>query len=162
MAGWEAGNDSGSNVSKRKSDSTAGRNDIREAINQLVKFQEFDVNESITSPGRIKGATSPYFPVELSFLAIVFDGKLFEAILDNGKISLEERNHLVLHFIYRPKKSYSNLNFFIDIVHKDYFKEYMAKISADVSLISSKVENDKNKLLTYLKKDSNEPAFVLL
>jgi ABC-type thiamine transport system substrate-binding protein len=103
VAGWES-NDLGT----KRNDPTTGRNDILEAINQLVKFQDFDVRESINAPGRIKDATSPYFPIELSFLAIVFDGKLFEAIPNGDKLSLEETNHLLLHFIYRPRNSFNN------------------------------------------------------
>jgi hypothetical protein len=91
----------------------------------LVKFQDFDVEESVTSPGRIRGATSPLFPVELSFLAVVFDGRLFEAVVSKGKSLVEERKHLLLHYRYRSRKSFNNLNFWIDVVKKEFFPDYL-------------------------------------
>jgi hypothetical protein len=156
ISGLES-DDSGHGTPARRNDPTAGRNDILEAINQLVKFQEFDTHESVTSPGRIKGASSPYYPIELSFLAVVFDGKLFEAIPENSDLTLQESKHILLHFNYKPKNSFENLNYFIDIVQKDYFKEYMSKINKDISLIGSKIESEKGKLIKYLKKDTKKP-----
>ena len=147
----------GSDSGNKRNDSTTGRNDVLEAINQLVKFQEFDVRENINAPKGVKTASSPYFPVELSFLAIVFDGKLFEAVQDKGELSLKETNHLLLHFIYRPRNSFNNLNYFIDIVQKDHFRDFMTEIQEDIALLSSKIEAEKDKLLKYLKKDVYEP-----
>jgi hypothetical protein len=142
------------NVSKRKSDPTAGRNEVLEAINQVVKFLEFDFDESVNSPGRIKDATSPLFPIELNFIAIVFDGKLFEAIIGKGKAVLEESKHILLHFVYRPKKSSKNLNYWIDVVNKDFFPEYMNQISKDITLIEAKIETNQKILSQYLLKDN--------
>jgi len=142
------------NGSKKKSDPAAGRSDILEAINQLVKFQNFDVTESIISPGRIKGATSPFFPIEVSFLAVVFHGRLFEAIVGKGKPVLEERKHVLLHYVYRPRKSFNNLNFWIDFVTKEYFPDYLSRISQDISLIHSKIVSKQSLLSKYLRKDA--------
>ena len=72
---------------EQKRPSPRGREEIFEAVNQLVKFQSFDVKETM---GHVKSATSPYFSVILSFLAIVFDGMLFEAIIKEGKVQLNE------------------------------------------------------------------------
>ena len=141
------------NSGKKKSGLPEGRNDILEAINQLVKFQEFDMTESVISPGRIRGAASPFFPVELSFLSVVFDGKLFEAIVDKGKPILEERTHLLLHYIYRPRKSFKNLNFWIDIVAKAAFPKYLERIHQDISMIHSKLIAEREPLSQYLRKD---------
>ena len=129
------------------------RKEIFEAVNQVVKFQNFDMEESIRAPGRIKSATSPFFPVELSFLAIVFDGRLFEAIIKNGKPMIEERKHVLLHYRYRPRNSFVNLDFWIDIVKKGFFPTYLTKIHRDISLISDKIVAERELLLTYLKKD---------
>jgi hypothetical protein len=90
--------------------------------------------------------------VELSFLAIVFDGRLFEAIVDKGKPALEERKHILLHFIYRPRNSFKNLNFWIDVVHKEFFCAYMTQILQDISFINSKLRRDKNTISQYLLK----------
>lgn len=139
--------------SPKKRETTAGRNEIFEAVNQLVKFQDFDVEESVTSPGRIRGATSPLFPVELSFLAVVFDGRLFEAVVSRGKPLVEERKHLLLHYIYRPRKSFNNLNFWIDVVKKEFFPDYLTKISQDISLMRDKVISERELLSRYLRKD---------
>jgi len=141
--------------SKNRIDRGAGRNDILEAINQLVKFQNFDMNESIMSPGRIRGATSPFFPVELSFLSIVIDGKLFEAAVDQAKITLEERKHQV----YRPRGSFSNLNFWIDVVTKEYFPEYLSIVTRDISMMLSKVVSKQSLLTKYLLKDVFKGSF---
>lgn len=129
------------------------KREIFEAINQLVKYQHFDVVESVSAPSRIRGAASPFFPIEFSFLAIVFDGKLFEAIVGQGELALEERNHLLLHYIYRPRDSFANLNFWIDVVKKDFFSEYLARIYSDILMITDKIVSENSLLSIYLKKD---------
>lgn len=131
----------------------ASRKEIFEAVNQVVKFQNFDMEESVRAPGRIKSATSPFFPAELGFLAIVFDGRLFEALVHNGKFAIEEREHVLLHYRYRPRNSFVNLDFWIDVVKKEFFSTYLTKIHRDISLISDKIKSERELLLAYLKKD---------
>jgi len=139
-----------SNSKRRR---TKSRKEIFEAVNQIVKFQNFDMEESIRAPGRIKSATSPFFPIELSFLAIVLDGGLFEVTVEDNKPSIEERDHVLLYYRYRPSKSFVNLDFWIDIVKREFFPAYVRKIHRDISLISDKIVSEIKLLSAYLKKD---------
>jgi len=138
-------------LQKGKESSMGGREEIFKAVNQLVKFQSFETKETA---GHVKGATSPYFPMVLSFLAIVFDGMLFEAIVGNGKVQLDERDHVLLEVRYRPDYSSIDLNYWIDIVKREYFQNYMEKIHLDISLIGDKITSERKLLAAYLKKDS--------
>jgi hypothetical protein len=138
-------------IQKDKGSSMSGREEIFKAVNQLVKFQSFEIKETA---GHVKGAASPYFPVVLSFLAIVFDGMLFDAIIKNGKVQLEERDHVLLEVRYRPDYSSSDLNYWIDIVKREYFLKYMANIHYDISWIGDKITSERKLLAAYLKKDS--------
>ena len=140
--------------SKAKGKRSSSRKEIFEAVNQVVKFQNFDMEESVNAPGRIKNATSPFFPIELSFLAIVFDGRLFEALVLNGNFAIKERKHILFHYRYRPRGSFVNLDFWIDVVKKEFFSTYLTKVLRDISLISNKVKSERELLLVYLKKNS--------
>lgn len=138
---------------KKRHKAKKSRRDIFEAINQVVKFQNFDMEESIRAPGRIKSAKSPFFPVELSFLAIVFDGKLFEATTKNAKHLIEEKEHILLHYKYRPRESFVDYDFWIDVVKKEFFSTYLSKIHEDISLIDEKIVSERKLLSEYLRKD---------
>jgi len=130
------------------------RKNILEAVNQTVKFFLFDLEESINSPGRINGAVSSYYPIIVTFLAIVLDGKLFDARIENNNVTLEERKHILYNYTFRPRNSYVNIDFWIDIVKKEFFSSYLSKIKKDISLISDKIIFERELLLSYLKKDS--------
>jgi len=134
------------------------RKNILEAVNQTVKFFLFDLEESINSPGRIRGAVSSYYPVIVTFLAIVLDGKLFDARIENNNVSIEERKHILYNYKFRPRNSYINIDFWIDIVKKEFFSSYLSKINQDISLISDKIIFDRELLSSYLKKDPIETA----
>ncbi|MEM3641560.1 MAG: hypothetical protein QXH37_06545 [Candidatus Bathyarchaeia archaeon] len=127
-----------------------GRREIFEAVNQLVKFQSYDFKETAN---QLKEAEHPYFPVMLSFLAIVLDGLLFEATIENGQIQLEERDHILLHTRSRPKYATADFDYWIDIVKKEHFCKYMEEIDNDISLIGSKIIANRDLLKKYLTKD---------
>ena len=129
------------------------RKEIFESVNQAVKFQSFDMEESIRAPGRIKSATSPFFPIEISFLAIVFDGRLFEVTMANNRPMIEEKDHVLLYYRYRPRETSVNVDFWIDIVKKGFFSAYLRKIHRDIALISDKIVSETKLLSAYLKKD---------
>ena len=134
------------------------RKNILEAVNQIVKFFLFDLEESISSPGRIRGAVSSYYPIIVTFLAIVLDGKLFDARIENNKLTLEERKHILYNYKFRPRNSYINIDFWIDVVKKEFFSSYLSEIKQDISLISDKIIFERELLSTYLKKDPIEVA----
>jgi len=127
-----------------------GKDEIFEAINQIVKSQSCDVKETAN---HVKDAASPYFPVVLSFIAIVFDGPLFEVTITNGKLELVERDHILLGYRYRPRYSLVDLHYWIDVVERESFSAYLDKIHHDISLVDEKILSNLGSLSTYLKKD---------
>jgi hypothetical protein len=63
--------------------------------------------------------TEFYFPV------IILDGLLFEARVDNNHLDLIERKHLQL------RTDYDDGIFIVDVVVKDYFKQFFQIIEDD-------------------------------
>ena len=124
---------------KLKKGKRNSRKQILDAVNQTVKFFLFNLEESISSPGRIRGAVSLYYPIIVTFLVIVLDGKLFDARIENNNGSY------VLDLSRAPVK-------------KEFFSSYLSKINQDISIISDKIIFEREILSTYLKKDPIEDA----
>jgi len=136
------------------------RNDILGAINQIVKSQVADIEESFRrytetlEAGQYDSETAkryPYFPIKISFLAIVFDGKLFEARVAEGKTKIKESDHILYHNIYCQRETFDELDFWIDIVKREYFPTYLRKIDRSISKIQNQIISGKEQLMAYLK-----------
>ena len=101
---------------------------IFEAQNQLKKYIDYTIDQLIKA--------SPQFdvyPIEVYFPCIVFDGSMYEAILDSGRLKLKEAHHILLSSFYRSPYSVWEKGVLIDIVQKKYFKEYQKLIRKDVT-----------------------------
>ena len=98
---------------------------IFEAMNQTVKFIIYELEQrkhrirEIYRIGSIYQMTLIYFPV------IVFDGHMFNAKLVNNKIELQEKNHVTVSYAYRTRDSKEPKNFYIDVVKKEYFEQFL-------------------------------------
>jgi hypothetical protein len=125
----------------KKDEYEGGKDEIFEAENQLKKFIAYTNEKSLEEKWPDMKRILFYFP------CIVFDGKMFEATVENGKLELEKRKHIVLVTQYRPSYSLWEQSFLIDVVHKSYFQKYLRKIVHDITLLSENIVKNRNKLL---------------
>jgi len=120
-----------------------GKRQIFAAENQLTKFiadtheKSFEEELHLSEMKRI----AVYFP------CVVFDGKIFEVIVEKGELELKKSRHLILTSQYIPSYSTSEQNFLIDIVHKSYFKNYLKKITRDITSLSETIIKNRNELI---------------
>ena len=122
------------------------KREIFEAQNQLKKYIGCTVDQMIKA--------SPQFavyPIEIYFPCIVFDGSMYEAILKNGKLKLEESNHLVLRTLRRSPYSVFEKSLLIDIVHKSHFGDYLKQIRKDVTSIRRTVRNRAKRIISEIE-----------
>jgi len=122
------------------------RKEIFEAENQLKKFisysNEQDCNFAFPDVNRI----ILYFP------CIIFNGAMYEATIKDGKVRLEESNHVLL--MTQNRTAYSNweLGFLVDVVTKDYFEELLKKINGDIRSFVGSVKKRESKIVRELSK----------
>ena len=92
------------------------------------------------------------YPLFIFYLPIiVFDGPMYNGKLTEDKISLEERNHVILEYQYQPKYTKHPQRFLIDIVKKEYFPEFIEIIKEDISKINKSIEANTKKILEITK-----------
>ena len=126
-------------------------NQIRDAIYKTIKactyYQERTLDSSVK-------AASPYFPIEVTFLVIVLDGKLVEALVDGDHVRVQSTDHILLKKLYRPKYRREEVEYAIDIVTKNFFSSYMNMVERDISLLWEHLLQYKTDLESYLRKSS--------
>lgn len=103
------------------------KREIFEAQNQVKKYIGYIIEQLIKASPQFS-----VYPIEVYFPCIIFDGLMYEAILEKGKLRLEESNHIVLSSSYRSPYSIFEKGVLIDVVHKSYFKDYQRLIRKDV------------------------------
>ena len=91
----------------------------------------------------------PFF-VDFYFPCIVFDGDMFEAIVENGKISLQETDHIVLSTSIPSKKNQFYMKYLIDVVRKDFFKDYLKIIEIDLQNFLNEIKNNCEKAINII------------
>ena len=119
-----------------------GRRDIFEAISQITKYISYDFGKIMEG---VKTDVSSrllcfYFPV------IVFEGRMYECIVEKNVPKLHKRDHILLRTHYQPKYSDSALSFGIDIVQKDYFPKFMQIVENDIYLLEERISQKRVRL----------------
>lgn len=114
----------------KKSSYKKKKKEIFEAQNQLKKFIGCFINQIINVPIQIVG-----YHIQIFFPCIVFDGLMYEAIVDDDELKLEEANHLVLKTLRRSPYSVFEKGLLIDVVSKNYFNDYQKIIRKDISTL---------------------------
>lgn len=136
-----------------------GKNEIFEAKNQLVKFTAFSANHlvNLLKGGEFDPMT--YSPVWFCHPTVVFDGKLYEAIIESGSPRLYERKHLLLATSYSPpyisefpETVMPYLPYLIDVVRKDYFADFLKILKTDYATIRNCISDNIQELIEMLKK----------
>lgn len=118
------------------------RKEIFGAVNQLVKFVFYEKGRPPTKPSQPEKA----FGILILFPIIVFDGYMFEVVLESGEPKLKKRNHLTLITHHRSPYTQEAEDFLIDVVHRSYFPEFMKKLNADFLNIRNEIIQKSEKL----------------
>ena len=135
-------------IDTKKSEYGEGKKQIFKAENQLKKYLTYSNEQFLLQPPQEVKL------IYISFPCIVFDGTMYEAILEDGKVELKKSNHVVLARSNRAPYSVYDLTFLIDVVTKNYFDRYMKKINNDVKSCFDMVRKRKRRILRELEKIS--------
>lgn len=123
---------------KLKKDRVSSKDEIFEAINQLLKYVSYEI-EGYIDPyknGLMKIMSNVFF-----FPIIVFDGKLYEAVLKDKRLGLKRANHTTVLSFYRPRHAPHRFPFFIDVVQRNYFPKFLRLIEKEIELVSEKIKS---------------------
>jgi len=142
-------------MSKKQKKCQKTKDDIFEAVNQLVKYIAYRWSGIVE--GRYLGGlpTKSDRSIRIAFPVIVFDGRMFEAQVSNGEVQLSETNHVLLSFNYQPRYfSKHALGYMIDVVNKDNFENLLHELENDYMLLFTTMEKN----LDHLKKEADKLA----
>lgn len=121
-------------IKGKKSSYEKKKNEIFEAQNQVKKYIGHTIEQVIKASPQFS-----VYPIEFYFPCIIFDGLMYEAILDRGNLKLKESNHIILSSQYRSPYSIFDMGVLIDVVQKSYFNDYHRLIRKDVTSLRSVV-----------------------
>jgi len=136
-------------VKSDRSDKLTKSNRIADAIYKTIKAWIYYEQTSLDSA--IK-AVHRYFPIEVAFLVIVLDGRLYEASVNGEEIELRRTDHLLLKKSYRSLYSNREADYSIDIVTRGFFNNYLELVNKDIRLLKMRFRKRINELQRYLKK----------
>lgn len=128
------------NIKEQKKRYGERKSQIFEAVYQLRKFIAYSVEQRMNEGAYQFKRFSFYFP------CIVFDGRMFEAFIDEDELKVREASHFILQTQYRTPFSVYDRCLLVDIVHKDHFKELLKFIRKDANIIKKKITKKKRKI----------------
>lgn len=108
-----------------------GKDEIFEAINQVLKCISFKASEEIHYITGKPGTDRRWYPVIVYYPVIVFDGLLCRVSLAAGKVVLTEADHVVLKTLFKPQHYERQQEFYIDVVTKKYFEKYLEELEKE-------------------------------
>jgi hypothetical protein len=102
--------------------------DILTAFHQLTKSVDFMMtkDDEFTSLFLKTMPNQPNHPLFIHYPIIVFDGHMFEYIIEDDDCQLKRRENLTYHLC-------QNNFYFIDIVEKAYFANFLEQIDKEFS-----------------------------
>jgi hypothetical protein len=115
---------------KRQNHSSKSRDEIFEAIIQLVKFVCYQMHEVLNDFSKRSSRLHSDL-IAIIFPTIVFDGELFEAFYKSGELALEKRKHIPMLFDFRCPYCHNIETFTIDIVQSTFLREYLWLLKND-------------------------------
>lgn len=125
-----------------------GRNEIFESRNQIVKC----ISYHFGGLRKHVKAGSPSKLIRFFFPVIVFEGRMYECIVEKGKLNLMEKNHILFRTHYRPKYHASPLSYGIDVVKREYFRTFLKDIKADIHFLEERLIEKKDKIIESVDK----------
>ena len=117
------------------------KNEIFEAINQLVKYVSYQIGEYLTVYKERKMEANSCF---LFFPVIVFDGDLYTAVLKDSEISPESANHLLYVAHYKPKYEVRRVPFLIEVVSRKFFPQYLLIVEKRINKMNGIIEKQSD------------------
>ncbi|HKM75449.1 MAG TPA: hypothetical protein VJZ32_03425 [Candidatus Bathyarchaeia archaeon] len=117
------------------------KSEIFEAQNQLMKYMNYSNEQEAKKISRDVTRRDVLF----NFLAIAFDGLLYEATLDDGKLALRRKNHVLLES--RTQKGEYYQSCMIDVVSASWFPRYLKLLEKDVDEILSYFRTNRRKMI---------------
>ena len=129
------------------------KRDLYDAVMKLVKAQAFEVEEALRRSPTI---THTHHPLFFSFLAVVFEGQMFEALVDKGDVVLNELDHGLISVSFQPDYSDTPLHYVIDVVKKEHFKDFLVEIENDISTWVHQIKSQMKNIEPYLKRGKVE------
>lgn len=132
------------NSKKESKTKVQSKDTILEAVSQVTKSIIYSIKtiEKRTITKWFEGGNDAFF--YLAFPIIVYDGPIYNGKLVDGKIKLEERDHVVLETHVRVPYAEDPQRFYIDIIKKEKFENLI-----------NQLENDKNKIIGHIEASKN-------
>jgi hypothetical protein len=128
-------------------------NHLLEAQNQLKKCIDWSIDQDV----RKRSHLLPY-TIEMYFPCILFQGFMYEAKIDNnGKVSLEPQNHILLETLFRSPYSVYEKNVLIDVVSGKPLNEktvgqYQELIQKDITSLQGIMSQNSEEIGTRIDK----------
>jgi hypothetical protein len=135
------------NYDPQYSKQTKKKNPIFTAQNQLKKYLDWSIDREI----RKRSQVLPY-SIEIYFPCLILQGHMYEAtVMEDGKVKLEKRNHVILETLYRSRYSVYERNVLIDIFSDDFqaekpFWNFQELIRQDIQSIERKVSEKADEI----------------
>jgi hypothetical protein len=121
---------------------SSGKSEIFEASNQLAKFLSFDMERE----RKTIAETTSSRDVMFYFAAVIFEGKLYEAIVKKGKLQLTRKDHVLLKTGIRSKVRERYFDIVIDVVTTDGISRYLKCLEEDTKILFSCFMSNRKKL----------------
>ncbi len=130
-------------VKLQKDTKGEGEKSIFEAQSQLWKDLTYESKIAREAMEKDRSARVVY----IFFPVIVLDGQLFEASGPSERLQLHESNHIILNFSRRSKALGEEKAFMIDVVTKEYFRQYIAIVTRDIETIRNHFKKKRQHLI---------------
>ena len=123
----------------KKTDFESKKREIFEAQNQIKKYISYYFGQCVKAR---------YDMCRLNMLLpiIVFDGKMYEAVIENGKMKVNESKHIVLTTSYRTPYSVWEQGILIDVIRKDIFPDFLRVLKQDFRSFNRVVKGNKRRI----------------
>ena len=134
--------------------------DIYEAVMVLMKaqsqskdglFSTLKQTDAQEKAGLISKVSTIY-PVNFTFLAIVFQGSMFEAEIVDGEPVLKDLNHGYVNSVYWSTQLERPVSYVIDVVSSTHFQDYLELLRKDVDTAQQTFKLYETEALAYLTK----------
>lgn len=132
-------------IKPKKSSYEQKKREIFEAQNQLKKYI------CSTNEQTMKEKYDGLFRFDFYFPCIVFQGQMYEAQLDRGKVELTPKRHILLTTQYRPSYSIWEQLYLIDVVNRTHFRTYLGKVRKNIKSLQKNLAKHEKTLTRRLE-----------
>jgi hypothetical protein len=117
------------------------QNAIFEAQNQLKSYIDWNTEQDI----RERSPIIPY-TIEFYFPCIVFQGPMYEAVVENGDVRLGKSDHIILKTLFKSPYSIYEKDLLIDVVSEEYFNNYQDLIRKDLDSLKESILKNSERI----------------